>query len=91
MAGNAETVNLVQRQNYQFDMAFGGNAPNWLADEPPLGQGTGPSPVQLLASDLQHLEPVLSRFEDFCTVTQNVGAAIPITVQVFDAGGTQLK
>ena len=51
MAGNNETVRLVQRQDYQFEMVFGGNAPNWLADEPPpLGQGTGPSPVQLLAA-----------------------------------------
>ena len=148
MAGTTETVRLVQRQDYQFDMEFGGNAPNWLADEPPpLGQGAGPSPVQLLAAavgnclsdsllfalrkfkqqpepircevtaeigrnaenrlrvlamqvrltlgvpatDLQHLDRVLSQFEDFCTVTQSVGAAIPIAVQVFDAGGTQLK
>ena len=148
MAGTTETVRLVQRQDYQFDMEFGGNAPNWLADEPPpLGQGAGPSPVQLLAAavgnclsdsllfalrkfkqqpepircevtaeigrnaenrlrvlamqvrltlgvpatDLQHLDRVLSQFEDFCTVTQSVGAAIPIAAQVFDAGGTQLK
>ena len=148
MAGNTETVHLVQQQDYQFKMVFGGTAPDWLADEPPpLGNGAGPSPVQLLAAavgnclsdsllfalrkfkqqpepircevtaeigrnaenrlrvlamqvrltlgvpatDLQHLDRVLSQFEDFCTVTQSVGAAIPIAVQVFDAGGTQLK
>ena len=148
MADKTEAVVLVQRQDYQFDMQFGGNAPNWLADEPPpLGQGAGPSPVQLLAAavgnclsdsllfalrkfkqnpeplrcevranvgrnaenrlrvlgmevrlslgvvaaDLQHLDRVLSQFEDFCTVTQSVGAGIPVAVQVFDAGGTQLK
>ena len=52
MAGSSqETVRLVQRQDYQFTMAFGGDAPEWLADEPPpLGQGAGPSPVQLLAA-----------------------------------------
>ena len=148
MAGTTETVRLVQRQDYQFDMEFGGNAPNWLADEPPpLGQGAGPSPVQLLAAavgnclsdsllfalrkfkqapdpiecevvaeigrnaenrlrvlgmqvqltlgvaanTLQHLERVLDQFEAFCTVTQSVGAGIPITVRVRDAAGTVLK
>ncbi len=51
MPGNTETVRLVQQQDYQFKMVFGGTAPDWLADEPPpLGQGAGPSPVQLLAA-----------------------------------------
>jgi uncharacterized OsmC-like protein len=45
----------------------------------------------VVAADLQHLDRVLSQFEDFCTVTQSVGAGIPVAVQVFDAGGTQLK
>jgi len=148
MSGSNETVHLVQRQDYQFEMQFGGAAPNWLADEPPpLGQGAGPSPVQLLAaavgnclSDsllfalrkfkqapepircdvaadvgrnaenrlrvlgmrvqltlgvpadrLQHLDRALSQFESFCTVTQSVGAGIPITVQVVDSAGVALK
>jgi uncharacterized OsmC-like protein len=148
MSGNSETVRLVQRQDYQFEMQFGGTAPDWLADEPPpLGQGAGPSPVQLLAAavgnclsdsllfalrkfkqapdpihcevvaevgrnadnrlrvlgmqvtltlgvaaeTLQHLDRVLEQFEAFCTVTQSVGAAIPITVGVVDSDGKQLK
>ena len=148
MAGNTEAVRLVQRQDYQFTMEFGGDAPDWLADEPPpLGKGAGPSPVQLLAAavgnclsdsllfalrkfkqvpepircdvqaevgrnpegrlrvlgmrvslhlgvagdTLQHLERVLAQFEDFCTVTQSVGAAIPITVRVLDVNGVVLK
>ncbi len=148
MAGNSETVRLVQQQDYQFKMQFGGTAPDWLADEPPpLGQGAGPSPVQLLAAavgnclsdsllfalrkykqapdpiqcevvaevgrnaenrlrvlsmqvqltlgvaadTLQHLERVLDQFEAFCTVTQSVGAGIPITVRVLDAAGTVVK
>jgi uncharacterized OsmC-like protein len=143
-----ESVRLVQRQDYQFTMQFGGAVPDWLADEPaPLGKGAGPSPVQLLAaavgnclSDsllfalrkfkqapepircevqaevgrnpenrlrvlgmqvrlqlgvaagaLQHLDRVLEQFEAFCTVTQSVGAGIPITVQVLDANGVVLK
>ncbi len=148
MSNTYESVQLLQRQDYQFEMQFGGAAPAWLADEPPpLGQGAGPSPVQLLAAsvgnclsdsllfalrkfkqapepircevraevgrnsegrlrvlgmlavlrlgvpgaDLQHLERVLAQFESFCTVTQSVGAGIPVTVQVFDAAGVQLK
>lgn len=148
MAGNSETVRLVQQQDYQFKMQFGGAAPDWLADEPPpLGQGAGPSPVQLLAAavgnclsdsllfalrkfkqtpepiqcevvaevgrnpenrlrvlgmqvtltlgvaadSLQHLERVLDQFEAFCTVTQSVGAGIPITVRVLDAAGLVVK
>ncbi len=148
MSNTYESVQLLQRQDYQFEMQFGGAAPAWLADEPPpLGQGAGPSPVQLLAASvgnclsdsllfalrkfkqapepircevraevgrnsegrlrvlgmlavlrlgvpgagLQHLERVLAQFESFCTVTQSVGAGIPVTVLVFDAAGVQLK
>ena len=43
------------------------------------------------ANTLQHLERVLDQFEAFCTVTQSVGAGIPITVRVRDAAGTVLK
>lgn len=46
-----ETVRLVQVHDYQFDVHFGGSVPVLRSDEPaPLGQGQGPSPVQLLAS-----------------------------------------
>ena len=45
------TVRLAQKRDYQFEVQFGGNVPPLLADEPePIGQGAGPSPVQLLAS-----------------------------------------
>jgi uncharacterized OsmC-like protein len=51
MSNQAESVHLVQRLDYQFEMQFGASMPAWLADEPPpLGQGAGPSPVQLLAA-----------------------------------------
>ena len=43
------------------------------------------------AAQLEHLDRVLSQFEAFCTVTQSVGQGNPITVQVFDATGAQLK
>lgn len=43
------------------------------------------------AANLAHLERALAQFEEFCTVTQSVRAAIPVSVQVFDAQGVQLK
>lgn len=51
MSQAMQSVRLVQRQDYQFDVHFGAAVPPLLADEPaPLGQGAGPSPVQLLAA-----------------------------------------
>ena len=51
MANDSVTVRLLQQQDYQFDVQFGAGVPALLADEPPpLGQGKGPSPVQLLAA-----------------------------------------
>lgn len=142
------TVRLTQVRDYQFDVHFGDAVPPLRNDEPPpLGQGAGPSPMQLLAaavgnclSDsllfalrkfkqkpepittevtaevgrnaegrlrvlgmravmtlgvpadaLEHLERALTQFEVFCTVTQSVATGIPVTVQVFDAHGAQLK
>jgi len=44
-------VQLLQRQDYQFDIQFGAGIPAVMGDEPaPLGAGLGPSPVQLLAA-----------------------------------------
>lgn len=148
MSENPVQVTLTQQQDYRFEVSFGEGVAPLMADEPPpLGQGQGPSPVQLLAaavgnclsdsllfalrkykqapepihctvdaevgrnpenrlrvqritavlrlgvpaSSLQHLDRVLEQFEAFCTVTQSVGAAIPIALQVFDADGLQLK
>ncbi|MFO1218488.1 MAG: OsmC family protein [Burkholderiaceae bacterium] len=149
MSEERVTVQLAQRQDYAFDNRFGAAVPDLLSDEPaPLGAGTGPSPVQLLASAVgnclaasllfalrkfnpqaagrisaevtaesgrnaerrlrilglqarltigedvskfQHLDRVLASFEDFCTVTASVRAGIPVTVQVFDARGVQIK
>jgi uncharacterized OsmC-like protein len=51
MSDKSETVRLTQRQDYQFDVEFGEGVPILLSDEhPPLGQGAGPTPVQLLAA-----------------------------------------
>lgn len=43
------------------------------------------------AAALQHLERALAQFEGFCTVTQSVRQGIPVTVEVRDAAGQQLK
>jgi uncharacterized OsmC-like protein len=148
MSSEHVTVRLAQRHDYQFEVAYGAGIPAVVGDEPPpLGQGAGPSPIQLLASavgnclsssllfalrkfkqtpeplaaevtaevgrnaenrlrvlairarltlgvpgsTLEHLDRVLGQFEQFCTVTQSVAAGIPVTVQVFDSEGTQLK
>ena len=40
---------------------------------------------------IEHLERILSTFEDFCTVTASVRQAFPVTVEVFDASGARLK
>ncbi len=149
MSGEATpAVRLVQAQDFQFDLHFDEALPALRSDEaPPLGQGAGPTPVQLLAgavgnclsasllfalrkfrqapeplrcevraetgrneqgrlrvqrlvatlhlgvpaASLQHLDRALAGFEDFCTVTQSVRAAIAVDVEVFDADGWRLK
>jgi uncharacterized OsmC-like protein len=44
-------VRLTQSHDYHFDADFGADLPPLQLDEPPpLGQGAGPSPLQLLAA-----------------------------------------
>jgi len=53
MSDTRQTVTLTQRLDCQFDIHFGGELPALRVDEPaPLGQGQGPSPVQLLAASV---------------------------------------
>ena len=148
MSNEKIAIELVQQQDYRFEITFGGDVPALIADEPaPLGSGMGPSPVQLLcaavgnclsdsllfalrkfkqspeplrttvvaevgrnpegrlrvlrmdatlrlgvpASQLQHLDRVLSQFESYCTVTQSVGQSIPIGLTVLDAENVVLR
>lgn len=79
-----EQVHLRQQQDYQFQVDFGDGLPSLIADEPaPLGQGTGPSPVQLLISAVgsclsSSLLFALRKFKQtpeplLCTVSAEVG------------------
>lgn len=43
------------------------------------------------ADRLEHLDRALAQFEEFCTVTASVRAAIPVDVEVFDSLGAKLK
>lgn len=43
------------------------------------------------AAELEHLERVLSQFEEFCTVSMSVRQGIAIDVRVSDATGAVLK
>lgn len=43
------------------------------------------------AAQLEHLERVLAQFEAYCTVTQSISQGIPVTLQVLDSTGAQLK
>ena len=53
MAEKKITVELRQRSNYQFDIEFSEGMPQIMSDEPaPLGEGKGPSPVQMLAASV---------------------------------------
>ena len=51
MSESSVHIRLQQKQDYQFDIHFGGDVPQVMGDEPaPLGAGQGPSPVQFLAA-----------------------------------------
>lgn len=148
MTGKLIRVELSQRHDYRFDIAFGDDMPVLTSDEPaPLGTGLGPSPMQMLcaavgnclsdsllfafrkfkqvpepircvvtaevgrnednrlrvlhmhaqlhlgvvATALTQVDHVLAQFEEFCTVTQSVRQGIPVSVNVFDGAGQQLK
>jgi uncharacterized OsmC-like protein len=142
------SVAIRQQEDYRFANEFGQGIDILVSDEdPPVGTGKGPSPVQLLAAavgnclsasllfalrkfkqapepvsarvepvigrnedkrlrvqrlkvridlgvpaaSLQHLDRALAQFEDFCTVTASVRAAIPVDIEVFDSLGKQVK
>ncbi len=51
MSEKSVSVSLSQREDYRFDIDFGGEVPVLTTDESvPLGTGLGPTPVQLLCA-----------------------------------------
>jgi len=53
MVEKTMTIELRQRSSYQFDIEFSKGMPQLMTDEPsPLGQGKGPSPIQLMAASV---------------------------------------
>lgn len=43
------------------------------------------------AAQLEHMDRILSQFENFCTVSESVKSGIPVKVSVSDRAGTPLK
>lgn len=84
MSEQAPRVQLRQLQDYRFEIDFGAGVPRLTGDEkPPLGQGQGPTPAQLLAAAVGNclsdsLLFALRKFKQApepitCTVTAEVG------------------
>ena len=84
MTGKIIRVELSQRHDYRFDIAFGGDVPVLTSDEPlPLGAGLGPSPVQMLCAAVGNClsDSLLFAFRKFkqvpepihCVVTAEIG------------------
>ena len=144
---SAVIVSLTQEKDYAFSNDFGAGVVVRSDEPPPLGAGSGPSPVGLLAAavgnclaasllfalrkykqapdpirarveadvdrneqnrlrvralkvridlgvpaaTLQHLDRALAQFEEFCTVTASVRAAVPVEIEVFDSTGAPLS
>ena len=42
-------------------------------------------------SEIDHLDRILTQFEEFCTVTQSVRRGIPVNVTVEDSQGVKVK
>lgn len=77
-------LHLRQQDGYRFEVSFADGVPAIVSDEPPpLGQRTGPSPVQLLAAAVGSClsDSLLFAFQKFkdapeplsCDVTAQVG------------------
>ena len=84
MSGKTIRVELSQRHDYRFDIAFGDAMPVLTSDEPaPLGTGLGPSPVQMLCAAVGNClsDSLLFAFRKFkqepspiqCVVTAEIG------------------
>ena len=43
------------------------------------------------SAELQHVDQILSQFEDFCVVTQSVRSGFPVRVEIVDQDGEALR
>lgn len=84
MSDNPHRVQLRQKHDFQFEIDLGAGKPALLGDlDPPMGQGQGPTPEQLLAAAVgscmsDSLLFALRKFKQApepisCTVTPEVG------------------
>ena len=82
-------VQLRQRQDYQFDIHFGADIPVLTGDEPsPMGTGSGPSPVQLLAAAVGNClsDSLLFALRKFKQVPDPIGCEVTAEVGRNEAG-----
>ena len=83
MSEHTIAVQLAQQHDYQFHIDFGANVPALLGDEPPpLGQGAGPSPVQLLAAAVGNClsDSLLFALRKFKQAPEPLGCEVQATV-----------
>src|SRR3990172_1528031 len=80
---SATGVELRQEAGYRFAIRFGPGMPVLYCDEPPpLGKGTGPSPVQLLAAAVGNClsDSLLFALRKFKQAPEPIRAVVEATV-----------
>jgi len=86
---NLTKVQLTQRADYSFTAQFGANVPDLVCDEPPpLGQGSGPSPTQLLAAAVGNclLNSLLFALRKYKQVPEPLGGEVVAALGRNEAG-----
>jgi uncharacterized OsmC-like protein len=80
---NSPSVELRQQAGYRFALHFGADTPVVVSDEPPpLGQGAGPSPTQLLAAAVGNClaDSLLFALKKFKQSPEPIGASAEASV-----------
>ena len=83
MTGKIIRVELSQRNDYRFDIAFGDDVPMLTSDEPaPLGAGLGPSPVQMLCAAVGNClsDSLLFAFRKFKQVPEPIHCVVTAVI-----------
>ena len=82
-------IELQQQKDYQFLIEYGNAVPSLICDEPPpLGGGTGPSPVQLLACAVGNClsDSLIFAFRKFKQMAEPIHATVVAEVGRNEAG-----